>query len=257
MRKIKCIVTYDGSRFSGYQIQPGQRTVQGELEKALAKIHKGSHTGVHASGRTDAGVHAIRQVFHFETSYQIPEEKWKKAINSLLPGDIYITSSEEVASSFHSRFDVKRKEYRYYVSNTVEPNVFWRNYVFHFAYQLNLESMQEACRHLEGTHDFTSFTSAKATTKGSKIRTIYHASCSERDGQIEFIFRGNGFLYNMVRIIIGTLLDIGQGRKKPEDIQSIIGKKDRKYAGETAPPQGLYLWKVIYEENDEEIPSKP
>ncbi|MFC2949243.1 tRNA pseudouridine(38-40) synthase TruA [Virgibacillus sediminis] len=254
MRKIKCIVTYDGSRFSGYQTQPNQRTVQGELEKALAKIHKGKQIGVHASGRTDAGVHAFCQVFHFETSYGIPEEKWKKALNSLLPGDIHIKRSAEVSSSFHSRFDVKEKEYRYYVNNSEEPNVFRRNYVFHFPYRLNLQSMQEACRYFEGSHDFTSFSSAKATTKGSKVRTIYHASCIERDGYIEFIFRGNGFLYNMVRIMVGTLLDVGQGRKKPEEIQSIIEKTDRKFAGETAPPQGLYLWDVIYKGNREENP---
>lgn len=248
MQKVKCIITYDGSGFAGFQIQPKQRTVQGELEKALTKMHKGSHVRVHPSGRTDTGVHAKRQTIHFETPYNIPESNWKRAINTLLPGDLYVKEVKLASALFHARYDVVEKEYRYYIWNEKEPDVFKRNYVYQFPYTLDIEAIQEACREVEGTHDFTTFSSAKATTKGSKERTLYQVSCALRGGELEFIFRGNGFLYNMVRIIVGVLLDIGQGRRKPADIAALLASKDRRLVGETLPPQGLYLWDVKYEE---------
>jgi tRNA pseudouridine38-40 synthase len=244
--KIKCIITYDGSNFHGFQVQPQKRTVQGEIEQALRKIHKGEYVRVHASGRTDTGVHAMGQTIHFETTLNIPGNSWKKAMNTLLPDDLFVKDSEVVAESFHARYDVLEKEYHYFILNAEDPNIFNRNFMHHFPYRLNVAAMQEACKYLEGTHDFTTFSSAKATVKGNKVRTVYEASCHQNGEMIEFVFRGSGFLYNMVRIIVGTILDIGQGRLKPTDIHSLLEKKDRKYASKTAPANGLFLWKVRY-----------
>jgi tRNA pseudouridine38-40 synthase len=244
--KIKCVIAYDGSNFFGYQVQPEKRTVQGEIESALEKIHKGEKIRIYASGRTDTGVHAKGQVIHFETAYHLPGNSWKRALNALLPDDVYIHESETVSDDFHARFDVHEKEYHFFVLNSKEPNIFKRNYMYHFPYELNISAMEEACRYLEGTHDFTTFSSAKATVKGDKIRTLFEASCYKQGEQIEFVFRGSGFLYNMVRIIVGTLLDVGQGKMKPTEIITMLEARDRKYAGKTAPAKGLYLWRVGY-----------
>ncbi|GIO28746.1 tRNA pseudouridine(38-40) synthase TruA [Ornithinibacillus bavariensis] len=246
MPKIKCILQYDGSNFFGYQVQPEKRTVQGELEKALERIHKGEKIRVHASGRTDTGVHAKGQTIHFETKLYIPGNSWGRALNSLLPEDLHVKASEEVPESFHARYDVLEKEYRYFILNRKEPDIFARNYSYHFPYKINIEAIQEACRYLEGTHDFTTFSSARATVKGDKVRTLFEVSCQKNGDQIEFHFRGSGFLYNMVRILVGTLLEVGQGKIDPINIREMLEKKDRRLAGKTAPAQGLFLWKVVY-----------
>ncbi|MEN1968967.1 tRNA pseudouridine(38-40) synthase TruA [Lentibacillus sp. N15] len=246
MEKIKCIISYDGANFCGFQIQPHKRTVHGELERALMKIHKGESIRLHPSGRTDKGVHAKGQTIHFETPFTIPETNWKQALNTLLPGDLYVNKVEKVSATFHARYDVREKEYRYYVWNEREVDVFKRNYAYQFPYGLDIQAMQQACSYLEGEHDFTTFSSAKATTKGSKVRTLYQVTCEKRGSEIEFIFRGSGFLYNMVRIMVGVLLDIGQGRRTADDIPDLLAQRDRQLVGETIPPQGLYLWKVTY-----------
>ncbi len=248
LKKIKCIVSYDGSLFSGYQIQPKKRTVHGELEKALTKMHKGSSIRVHASGRTDTGVHAIGQTIHFETHYDLTPTDWKNALNTLLPNDIYIQTAIEAPAHFHARYDVVEKEYRYVVRNEREPNVFKRNYAYHFPYPLDMEAVHAACRLFEGTHDFTTFSSAKATVKGSKERTLYEASCQQEGEELTFTFRGSGYLYNMVRIMVGTILDIGQGKRQVADIPMLFEKRDRRLASATAPAQGLYLWNVTYKD---------
>ncbi|API92402.1 tRNA pseudouridine synthase A 1 [Virgibacillus pantothenticus] len=246
MQRLKCTLQYDGSGFSGFQIQPGKRTVQGILENALLKMHKGEPVRIHPSGRTDTGVHAKGQTIHFDSPYSISLYNWKQALNTLLPHDVYVKQVETVPDTFHARYDVVEKEYRYYVYHKEEPDVFKRNYSYFFPYALDLTAMQAACRYLEGTHDFTTFSSAKATTRGSKQRTLYQVSCEKSRSEIEFIFRGSGFLYNMVRIIVGVLLDIGQGRRKPADIDVLLSKRDRRAVGETVPSQGLYLWRVTY-----------
>lgn len=246
MSKIKCTIAYDGTNFNGYQVQPGKRTVQGELEKALEKVHKGVTVRIQASGRTDTGVHAKGQTIHFDTELNIPGNSWKKALNALLPDDIYVVSSEIAHEDFHARYDVVEKEYRYYILNKREPDIFNRYYIHHFPYPLNIEAIQAACTEFVGTHDFTTFSSAKATVKGNKIRTLFEVSCKQQDDRLEFIFRGSGFLYNMVRILVGTLLDVGQGRVHPKDIHQMLEARDRGLAGKTAPAHGLYLWKVTY-----------
>ncbi|MDY0407259.1 tRNA pseudouridine(38-40) synthase TruA [Virgibacillus sp. 179-BFC.A HS] len=246
MAKIKCIISYDGSGFAGYQIQPGLRTVQGQIENVLARIHKGKAVRVYASGRTDSGVHAIGQTIHFETDNPMAPERWKQALNAMLPDDIHVMETNQVPDTFHARFDVVEKEYHYIVYRGQEADVFKRNYAYHFPYPLDIAQMQQACQYLQGTHDFTTFSSAKSTAKGSRERTLFAVSCSEEGDELTFVFRGSGYLYNMVRIMVGTLLDIGQGKMKADAIPELFARKDRSLAGKTAPPQGLYLWHVTY-----------
>ncbi|UAL49420.1 tRNA pseudouridine(38-40) synthase TruA [Sutcliffiella horikoshii] len=248
MNRLKCILTYDGAQFEGYQIQKEKRTVQLEVQKALSRIHKGTEIKVSASGRTDAGVHAVGQVLHFDSPLTIPDAAWQKALNAHLPKDIWVKRVESVSGDFHARFDVVKKEYRYKVSLAKDFNVFDRDQVFHYPYPLDLEAVKEACGHFIGEHDFTSFCSAKTEVE-DKVRTIYSLDVELQGEDLEFRIVGNGFLYNMVRIIVGTLLEIGQGKKLPRDIFSILGARDRGAAGKTAPAHGLYLWNVVYDDN--------
>jgi tRNA pseudouridine38-40 synthase len=245
MQRYKCIISYDGTLFSGYQVQPNARTVQGELESALRKMHKGEAVKVTGSGRTDAGVHAKGQVIHFDSGLAIPESKWQVALNTLLPEDISILSVEKERADFHARFDSLGKEYHYQLSLSIKKDPFQRHYAYRYPYSLNLEAMKEASRYLLGTHDFTSFCSAK-TEVVDKVRTIKEIDFT-MDGEL-LVFRiiGNGFLYNMVRILVGTLLEVGSGDRKPEELKGILEKRDRHFAGKTAPAHGLYLWKVYY-----------
>jgi tRNA pseudouridine38-40 synthase len=246
MQRLNCILSYDGTAFSGYQIQPNHRTVQAVIEEVLKKMHKGNPVRIFASGRTDAGVHAVGQSIHFDTSLHIPMNKWKLALNSLLPEEISIQHVQRVSSNFHARYDVKNKEYRYKVSLLRDRDVFMRNYHYHYPYQLDYIAIKEAIKYLVGTHDFTSFCSAKTEVE-DRLRTIYEIEFFEEDDLLIFRFVGNGFLYNMVRIMVGTLLEIGQGMKRPEEIVSILEQRDRSKAGKTAPGNGLYLWKVNYD----------
>lgn len=248
MQKLKCVISYDGTNFSGFQIQPGKRTIHGEIEKALKIIHKGTGISIQASGRTDKGVHAKGQVFQFETSYDIPEINWKQALNTLLPRDLHILRVKKMPSSFHVRYDAFEKEYRYFIWNEKNYDVFKRNHFYQFFYPLDIDKMKEACLYLQGEHDFTTFSSARATIKGSKIRNLSHVTCEKNGSEIELTFRGSGFLYNMVRIMVGCLLDIGQGVREPTDIPDLLRQKDRTLLGETVPPEGLYLWEVTYQE---------
>jgi tRNA pseudouridine38-40 synthase len=245
-KRIKCTLSYDGTHFFGYQIQPGKRTVQGELERVLEQMHKGKAIRVTASGRTDAGVHAYGQVIHFDTFLSLSSDQWKKALNAQLPDDIVIKDVQEADPSFHARFSAKAKEYRYKVRIAQERDVFLRNYCYHYPYPLDMEAMRHALRLIEGTHDFTSFCSAK-TDVDDRVRTIYKADMAMHDDLLEFCFIGNGFLYNMVRIIVGTILEVGQGKRSIDSISHAFAAKDRRVAGKTAPPQGLYLWKVYYD----------
>lgn len=246
MQRYKGIIAYDGTGFSGYQIQPNKRTVQSELEAALSKMHKGIEVKVSASGRTDAGVHAKGQVIHFDSPLQIPEERWAVALNSLLPEDISILSIEKVNAMFHARYDAVGKEYRYrlYLSGKKDP--FQRHFAYQYPYPLNIEAMKQASRFLIGKpHDFTSFCSAKTEVE-DKIRMIHMIEFLTEEEFLTIRFVGNGFLYNMVRILVGTLLEVGSGERSPKEIPMILEKKDRSAAGRTAPAHGLYLWEVFY-----------
>jgi tRNA pseudouridine38-40 synthase len=245
MQRYKCIISYDGTGFSGYQVQPNKRTVQSELERVLAKIHKGQHIRVSGSGRTDARVHARGQVIHFDSPLSIPEDKWGLALNSLLPEEISVLFVEKVNKQFHARFDAAGKEYRYFLYLSSKRDPFQRNYSYQYPFTLNIEAMRKAADFLLGTHDFSSFCSAKTEVE-DKIRTIETIELDVNGEFLTFRFIGNGFLYNMVRILVGTLLEVGAGERMPSDILEILEKRDRRFAGKTAPAHGLYLWEVFY-----------
>lgn len=245
MQRYKCIIAYDGSGFFGYQAQPKGRTVQAEMEAVLAKMHKGTAVKIVGSGRTDAGVHAKGQVIHFDSPLAIPEDKWGIALNSLLPDDISVLSVERASANFHARFDAVGKEYRYLLQLAPVRDPFMRNFAYRYPYPLDVEAMKEASCHLLGTHDFTSFCAAK-TEVLDKVRTIEAIEFLPDVGELTIRFVGNGFLYNMVRILTGTLVEVGSGDRLPEEIPAILEKKDRRFAGKTAPAHGLYLWKVFY-----------
>ncbi|MED2974296.1 tRNA pseudouridine(38-40) synthase TruA [Fictibacillus sp. B-59209] len=245
MQRWKATVSYDGTLFAGYQVQPEGRTVQSEIERSLAKMHKGEDLRISASGRTDAGVHAIGQVCHFDSPLAIAGDRWQKALNALLPSDIRITKVEAVAPDFHARFSAQKKEYHYRLLTCSQPDVFRRHYAYHFPYSLNRGALEEGMRMFLGTHDFTSFSSARSTVE-DKIRTIYRFDMDTSTNEIIFKVSGSGFLYNMVRIMIGTLLDAGQGRIEPKEIEAMLQEKNRIAAGKTAPPHGLYLYHVTY-----------
>ncbi|WP_409303797.1 tRNA pseudouridine(38-40) synthase TruA [Peribacillus sp. SCS-155] len=247
MNRYKAIISYDGTLFAGYQVQPQKRTVQLELEKTLRKLHKGVDIRVTASGRTDAGVHAKGQVIHFDSPFSFPAENWEKGLNAMLPQDIAVLRVENAKPDFHARFEASGKEYRYYISLAKKRDPFQRNYAYHFPYELDFSSLEAAIPYLIGTHDFTSFCSAK-TEVIDKIRTIREIDFFEENGMLVFRFVGSGFLYNMVRILTGTLLEVATGKKTASDIKQILEKKDRSYAGKTAPGHGLYLWEVFYDE---------
>jgi len=242
--------SYDGSEFSGYQKQPKARTVQGELERVLKQINNNKEVEVHASGRTDAGVHAINQKAHFDLDIEITEEKLQKGMNSLLPYDIYIKKIEMVQDDFHARFNAIGKEYIYKI-NMGEYNPLERKYVYQHNKKLDVSEMQRALKYIEGTHSFKSFTKIdeEKIDKDNYVRTLSQTSI-ERDlkdvNKITLVFIGTGFMRYMVRNIVGTLIEIGEGKKKSEEIIEILKQEDRTKAGKTANPEGLYLKNVFY-----------
>lgn len=244
MRRLKCTIQYDGTGYAGYQVQPNGLTIQEVIETTLARMHK-HPVKIIGSGRTDARVHAYGQVIHFDTELAIPPENVVKALNTLLPADIRVRSCEEVEPTFEARYDVVGKEYRYFVRR--EENAFRRNLSVHIPYPLDLERIRQGMAHLVGTHDFSSFCVAKTETD-NRVRTIYEAELMTVRDELVFRFQGSGFLYNQIRIMVGTLLDVGRGRFAPEDIKKMLLAKDRNVAGVTAPPHGLYLWEVFYPE---------
>ena len=246
MRNIKLIIEYDGKDFNGFQKQPNKLNIQGEIERAIEEI-TGEKVNLIASGRTDAGVHALGQVANFKTDSTIPIEKIPFALNSKLKKSIRIKEAKEVNEKFHSRYTCKEKTYRYVINNSIQGTAIFRYLQYHYPEKLDEKKMDEAVKFLIGEHDFKSF-KASGTSSKSSIRTIYDAEV-KREGELVIIeLTGNGFLYNMVRIIAGTLVDVGIGKIKPEDVKNILEAKDRLKAGKTLPPTGLYLVKVEYEE---------
>ncbi len=246
MRNIKITIEYDGKDFNGWQKQPNKLNIQGEIERAIEEI-TGEKVDLIASGRTDAGVHALAQVANFKIEKDIPIEKIPYALNSKLKKSIRVKSAEEVDEKFHSRYTCKRKTYRYVINNSLQGTAIYRNLQYHFPEKLDEEKMNKGIKYLIGEHDFKSF-KASGTSSKSSVRTIYDAKVT-REGEIVTIeLTGNGFLYNMVRIISGTLVDVGIGKIKPEEVKEILEAKDRLKAGKTLPPTGLYLVDVKYEE---------
>ena len=247
MRNIKAVVQYDGSRYFGFQAQLDPEnlpTVQEELEAAISGLLK-EDTKVHSAGRTDRGVHAMGQVVHFFTESMIPVDKLANAVNQHLPKDIYVVSTEEVPLNFHARKSALGKHYQYRVWNSEERTVFGNQYFYQYPGELDEELMHKACSLLEGTHNYQGFCSAGATVK-TFVRTVYHMKMRREGDWLIFDVYGNGFLYNMVRIMVGTVLDIGLHRKKLDVIPEALATQNRHLVGRTAPASGLYLKNVFY-----------
>ena len=245
MRNIKLTIEYDGKDFNGWQKQPTKLNIQGTIEQAIKNI-TGEDVELNASGRTDAGVHALGQVANFKTNSKIPIEKFAIAINSKLKKSIIIKNAEEVDENFHSRLTCKRKTYRYIINNSQEGTAIYRNLETHIPQKLNLEKMQEAVKYFEGEHDFKAF-KASGTSSKSSIRTIYEGKVYNKEERIYIELTGNGFLYNMVRIIAGTLVEVGLEKIEPCKVKEILKNGKREDAEKTLPPNGLYLLKVMYE----------
>ncbi|MBU9738636.1 tRNA pseudouridine(38-40) synthase TruA [Diplocloster agilis] len=245
MKRIKLTVAYDGTNYSGFQIQNNASTIEGELKKCLTALLQEEVELIGAS-RTDAGVHALGNVAVFDTDTRIPAEKISYALNVRLPEDIRIQHSCQVSSDWHPRYQNTIKTYEYRIYNRPFPNPVVRLYSHHVYWSLDDSKMAEAAKYLTGEHDFASFCSAGAQVQ-STVRTIYEAAVqAEESGMITIRLKGNGFLYNMVRIIAGTLMEAGRGSLPPEQVQDILAACDRSKAGPTAPAKGLTLMGIQY-----------
>lgn len=249
MRRIKLIVSYDGTNYSGFQIQPNAVTIEEELNKALSDLC-GEEVKVIGASRTDAGVHALMNVAVFDTDMRMAADKFAYALNQRLPSDIIIQDSCEVPEDFHPRYASSIKTYEYRILNRKFPDPLLKNFTYQYYYELDVPAMNEAAGYFIGEHDFTSFSAVKAQVN-TRVRTIYECSVTRNGDLITLRIRGNGFLYNMVRIIAGTLLKVGSHDLMPSDIPAILEFKNREAAGPTAPPQGLVLISIEYtgEEN--------
>lgn len=244
LRNLLLKIQYDGSNYHGYQIQPQAVTVQKVLEDTLSYI---TNEEIHVNGcsRTDARVHAVEYACSFFTSFPIPAERLPIVLNNKLPGDIRALNCFEVPQEFHARFDTVSKTYRYVINTDNNPQVFTRNYEWQIKKKLNTEAMREACKYLIGENDFTSFMTSGNEVK-TAVRNVYNLDIKENNKNVEIYIRANGYLYNMVRIITGTLVDVGLNKYPPEKLGLILEAKDRSAAGPTAPPQGLALYYVEY-----------
>lgn len=255
MSNVLVKIEYDGTNFSGWQKQPEGRTVQGEIEYVL-KFIAGEEVLIHGTSRTDAGVHALGQCASFEWTSNMPVEKLPEVMNrrfgagglgrSGAAGDIRILSAEVMPEEFHARYSCKGKTYRYVIDKT--GDIFRRNYAYQFedAAGLNLDRMREAAEHIIGTHDFKCFETAGGTPRETTVRTVSKLTISETETEIIVEITGDGFLYNMVRIIVGTLVEVGLGKKEAGDLAGIIESRNRSNAGFTAPPNGLYLKEIYF-----------
>ncbi len=244
MRNIRLEIEYDGTNYCGWQVQRKTNSVQQTLEKTLRKILQ-EEIKLIASGRTDAGVHAQAQVANFKTNSSIPLTNLQRALNGLLPDDLVITGIEEARLDFHSRFDAKSKIYRYTILNRAWPCAHLRNRVYFCPYPLNIKLMQDESRILLGRHNFRSF-QATGSTEKNPVRTIKKLKITPDSAFIHIDIEADGFLYNMARSIVGTLIEVGRGKIKKGDLKAILLAKNRRLAGPTAPAKGLCLMKVNY-----------
>ncbi|MBR0374482.1 MAG: tRNA pseudouridine(38-40) synthase TruA [Mogibacterium sp.] len=256
-KNILLVIEYDGTDFHGWQKQPGERTVQGEIEHVLKYI-AGQDVAIHGTSRTDSGVHALGQCASFHWDCPIPTERLAEVMNrrfgaggtgrSGAPGDIRILEAREVAADFHARFSCIGKTYRYVIDRG--GNIFDRHHVFHFNEALAVDAMRRAAEHIVGTHDFKSFETAGGIPRETTVRTVHALTIDAADDRVTVRVTGDGFLYNMVRIMVGTLVEVGTGRREPDDVAAVLEARDRSKAGFTAPPQGLYLERIYFDERD-------
>lgn len=246
MTNYKMVLSYDGSRYRGWQVQGNtDMTIQGKLESVLSRM-MGEEIEVHGSGRTDAGVHAVGQVANFKSKARLEAKEVRDYLNEYLPEDIAVQSVEIASKQFHSRLNACKKTYRYRIWTDCVPPVFERKYVTELTEPLRADDMEEAAKYLLGTHDFISFCGNRRFKKSS-VRTIFDIRFTKKERELVIDVMGNGFLQNMVRILIGTLVEVGLGRKRPEEMQQILEGKNRDLAGPAMPAKGLCLMEVRYD----------
>lgn len=246
MQNYKLTIAYDGSRYNGWQRQGNtSNTIQGKIEDVLSRM-AGHAIEIHGAGRTDAGVHAAAQTAHFKAALSLSPQEVQNYLNRYLPSDIAVTACEAAPERFHARLNAVGKHYRYRIQNSTVPNVFKRRYMVQDDSALDIDAMRRAAEFLRGTHDFRAFSSVGKRFKKSTVRTLERIDIRRIGEEIRMDFYGDGFLYNMVRILAGTLLAVGRGEMSPTDIPVILDSLDRQYAGITMPPQGLTLTEVFY-----------
>jgi len=244
VQNLKLTLEYDGTAYHGWQVQPGLPTIQGALEETVKRI-SGEEVRVIAAGRTDAGVHALGQVANFRTNKGLALDTWRRALNGLLPSDIVVRCVDHAADAFDARRSATRKTYRYAIWNAPFPSALERHCVLHIPDPLDVASMVEGATSFVGEHDFSAFRAADDSPP-HPVRRVVEARFAQEANRLHFIITGNGFLKHMIRIIVGTLLDVGRGTLGPEDLERILHSKDRQGAGRTAPPHGLCLMEVMY-----------
>lgn len=244
MNNIKVTLEYDGTNYYGWQKQKDRETIQGQVEEAIRDL-TGEDVELIGCSRTDSGVHAKGFIANFKIKSSIPSNRFREALNVKLPDDIVVVHSDKVDDDFHARYNAKGKTYEYLILNAEAPTAIMRNFTYHYKYNLNIDHMKEAAKYFVGTHDFIAFRSQGSSVKGS-IRTIFDLTVEKDGDYIKISVTGDGFLYNMVRIIVGTLINIGRGKNSPKDIIDIINSKDRTLAGDCVPAKGLVLKKVYY-----------
>ena len=245
MRNLKLLIAYDGTDFRGWQRQPGERTVQQVLEETLAPLNGGVEPSTIASGRTDSGVHALGQVVQFYTAARHPPATFVKALNATLPPDVRVLDAQDMPQSFHATVDAHSKRYRYVFDNGSYADPFRVRYAWHVYQKLDADAMHEAARHLAGRHDFHSF-ETQWPNRSSSVRTLFDIEVKRSGTIVTLEVEADGFLYNMVRSIAGTLFYVGWGKWSPGHVATILAAEDRVQAGPTAPPQGLFLVVVRY-----------
>lgn len=243
----KMQLIYDGTNYSGWQIQSHSLSIQQLVQEAVRTVTKEA-VNVIGSGRTDAGVHALDQVAHFRVTEKVQLESFQRSINGILPKDIRLALIEEASPDFHAQRSAIAKEYHYHISYGPYASPFERNYVWHVAYRLDLDKLRQACRCFVGTHDFTSFTNSAHHGACAKnpIRTITNVNVIEKPNRLTIEFNGNGFLYKMVRNMVGMIIEVASGKRTLEEIPLVMAAKDRRLSGHAAPAQGLFLVKVFY-----------
>jgi len=244
VRNLLLKIQYDGTLYHGYQIQPNVPTIQGVIEEKLSRITK-EEIHVNGCSRTDSGVHAVEYALSFNTVFPIPAERLPIVLNNSLPNDIRALSCEEVAPDFHARFCTISKTYRYIINQEAVPDIFSRNYQWQLMRKLDIQSMREACSYIVGEKDFKCFMTS-GTDVETTVRCVNSLDVINAGNNVEIYINANGYLYNMVRIIAGTLVNVGIGKYSPGYVKDIIDSKSRDNAGPTAPPQGLALYRVYY-----------
>ena len=248
MRKIRLEIEYDGSGFSGWQVQSRGESIQGKVEEAIARVI-GEKVRLHAAGRTDAGAHALSQTAHFLTRSSLPAENIRRGANVHLPEGIAILTAADAAVDFHARFSARGKLYRYIIFRRPTRSVFRRKRAWHYSLPLDLKKMRAGAASLRGKHNFAAFSASGSSVKTTE-RTVRRLDIVREGELLIFDIEANGFLYKMVRNIVGTLVEVGSGKKKPRQVKDILDSRDRRRAGQTAPAEGLYLVRVEYEKTE-------